>query len=83
MIFAKTDNSLLAFREFTALLDAYGMSYVYEFGDNGTIEWYIEGDDLYFDTDYLPSWCYGWEWVEDTDEDPEEYANYLRYVREL
>ena len=67
MIFAKTDDSLLAFREFTGLLDTYGIDYIYEFGDNGIIEWYIEGDDLYFDTDHLPSWCYEWYLFEDTD----------------
>lgn len=67
MIFAKTDNSLFALREFSELLDICGLDYAYDFGDNGIIEWYIEGNDLYFDDNLMPSWYHGCEWLEDTD----------------
>lgn len=82
MIFARTDDELSSIRDFSEHLDLYGVNYAYDFCRNGTVEWYIDADDLCCDDEKDYPYLYEWEWVE-TDEDTEEYVNYLEYVRGL
>ena len=79
MIFARTDDDLSSIRDFSELLDLYGVAYAYDFCHNRTVEWYIDADDLCCCNEEECPYLYEWEWVE-TDEDWDDYEDY--YLKE-
>lgn len=57
MIFISSHNDLGRFHEIYMALYRLSFPFVYEFLEDGTVDWYVDADDLYGETDLIEDLC--------------------------